>query len=214
MHEYSKGCVQLKSSVVALLLAVTCLSGHAQLKPEVSKFTNNASVTTEPDGQVRIDADSPRPLWQAVTALARRNGLVIDYEDPWYKSSDMYADESGRKRLIGGSFVASVPQVSNLETESAALQQLVQQFTRQNRIPFKLIAHPEGKRFDVAGVSSAGQALFDTPVLLEKKPRAVEEAVQEITKQVERKRGTKIVEGGLVNGGLSRTEVILGGPEP
>lgn len=198
----------------AISFAFMCLSLQGQSPPDASKFTLHAAITPLSNGDLRVVASSPRPLYQAISALAFRFGLTIDYEDPWYQDSRLFVDADGRKQLIGGQFVAVIPQISNRGGEFAALQQLVKQFNAKGGIQFILVQQSDGKRFDVIGETSEEKPLFDTPIYLEKKTRTAEEAVREIMRLVGQIRGTSIDEGGLVNNALIQTEVTVGAPEP
>lgn len=199
--------------ISAILLTLVCPALQAQSQPDVSKYILHAVISREPNGDLRVEASSPWPLHQAISALIFQYGLLIDYEDPCYQDSQMYVGADGRKRLIGGQFVAVIPQITSRKSEATALQQLVKQFDEKGGAQFTLLQHSDRKRFDVVGKTGEEMPIFDTPIYLEKKSRTADEAVREIMSQIEQTRGISIVEGGIVNNALAQTKVTVGGPE-
>lgn len=199
-------------ATAAILLVFMCPALKAQSQPDVSKFTLHAKLITQPNGDLRVEASSPWPLYQAISALSFQYGLVIDYEDPRYRDTETYINADGRRQLIGGQFTATIPQITDRNSEAAALQQLVRQFNAKGGIQFKLIQHRDGKRFDVVGETKGEKPILDTPISLEKKSRSAQDAIREITRQVGQLRGISILEGGIVNNALIHTEVTVGGP--
>src|SRR4051812_48106314 len=80
-----------KTLVCCLLLAgfaaIACGVTHAQRRDYLKE-----PEIEEKDGMVTVRVNTPRPLEQALCAIAKRHDWLIDYEDPEYFSGFDFVD--------------------------------------------------------------------------------------------------------------------------
>src|SRR5208283_2274847 len=107
------------------------------------------------NGHMVISANSPRPLSQALTALNREYGWVVDYEEGMCSRGQMLRTPDNRYRLIGGAFKAELaqPRTGTEAEETSILQQLVDQHNSSIGTTigplFRLVHRSSSVRYDV-----------------------------------------------------------------
>jgi hypothetical protein len=183
---------------------------HAQ---PATHFSERASLVVQANGTILVNANSPRPIHQSITALAQAYSTVMDYEDPVYEENQVFIDE-GNKQLLGGVFKAVLPPITDRNSELSAIQSLLRQYGKARDIPFKLETHSSDERLDIVGQSPATvPALLDTKIVLRKKPRTVSQAVDGILSAIQQRRGTTITRGGFLDSGMDIQVDIDGSSE-
>lgn len=205
-------------TILALLMAI-CQLAMAQETSVDRSYMQHATIAYEGSGRILVTANSPRPLLQALTALNREYGWVVDYEAGPYNSRQMVRYSGNHYRLIGGSFKAELPEprTGTEAEETSILQQFVDQYDNSTgRIvgsKARLVHSSLSARYNVIS-QSGGTPILDTPIRLPKAERSIESVVHEICTLVGRARGITFVQGGLADSSLAMTRVTLGGPQP
>jgi hypothetical protein len=122
-------------------------------------------VVTQEQGKATVKSNDPRPLRQAMEALAEEYGWTVDYEDPAYSEGEglertdpaFLASHPGEKQhLVGGhrfeSEFSENPNTSASE-EKAVLQKVIADYDK-SRNPGKFSLLDEGGgRFAVVGTT-------------------------------------------------------------
>lgn len=205
------GFVKLISSLFCLS-ALTCLSAQS---PRTSNpaFMWHASIKTEAAGKIVVTANSPRPLLQALTAIRRHYGWIIDYEESRYPPNDIVARPDNRLRLRGGSLMVRLGAPSSpgsATDEFAFLRSIITQsspFTNR-----KFVLKPTtSSRFTIVTTDNQEPLMLDTPIHLPRATRSISETIDTILNLVTLARGTKIIRGGFVDNGLLQQNVTVGG---
>jgi hypothetical protein len=202
-----------KSLLIAICIgtAATVCGQSASSGP--ASFMKHASVVQAPNGQVVVTASSPRPMLQALTALRRQYGWIVDYEEGKYGADQLTLDADNRARLRGGSFQVNVaaPKSVGSADETTFLKSLISQSAAVTSQNFVLKTSSSGRQTLVTQ-SSAEPLMLDTPVQLSRETRTISDTVDKILALVSAKRGTPLIRGGLVDPGLLRMNVTVGGP--
>lgn len=187
---------------LSIISALMCVYGetsmHAQTGTPWQFFTMNATVNRQEDGVLVITAKSIRPLWQALEAIRRRYGWIVDYEDAVHPPAPITHLANGMTILAGGIFVFRIrePKDDSLQEEHRVLRELVEQFNESSPIAFK-VRKTSKMRFDIG---PASDAFLDTPVKMDEKARSVYEAVDELLAELSWRTGIRCERGGLVPG--------------
>ncbi len=198
--------------LVTLLLCIASTSLAQTSGKPASNFIEHASLIQKPDGNLSIVASSPRPVLQALTAIRREYGWILDYEEGRYSSADLIVDADGQSRPRGGAFQVSVPAPKSVATPDQAnfLQSFVSVVQGALSEGFELQAGPYG-RYSVLAQNSQEPLMLDTQIHLPRATRTVDETIAAIVSLVSEKRGVSFQRGGLIDSGLLRTEVTAGG---
>ena len=129
-----------------------------------SSYMLHATIAHKKNGSIVITANSPRPLSQALTALNREYGWVVDYEEGRYNSRQMVRYDDKHHQLIGGAFQAELPEprTGTEVEETSILQQLVNQYNhsigRTMGPLFRLVHLSSSDQYDV--ISRVGGASY------------------------------------------------------
>lgn len=180
-----------------------------------SRLMLHATVVPSEDGSVTVTANSPRPLLQALTAIRRHYGWIIDYEESRYPTTEIVTGPNRRLRLSRGSFMvrlAGPGSVGNTKDEATFLLSLINQSSRSIKRRFMLTA-TASSRFTVVTADNQKQLMLDTPIHLPRATRSISETVDTILNLVTLARGTPIIRGGFVDNGLLQQDVTVGGGE-
>lgn len=220
-------------SVLALGPAI-CLASYGQQTREYLK----TAVVTKVDSVVTITANDPRPLAQALCAIAKRNEWLVDYEDPPYAGRDLIdvtnrewlaKNPNAHRALIpaGGEFRFAYDESAG---EAAILQNMVEAYNRSEN-PGAFEVRDEGtdsrpwtrshKRYAVVGVSikdANGQSkhfvpVLDTAITLPVEERSAQETVDLIEKEISDKIGVTMHGGAFANNALIQSRVRVGGKD-
>lgn len=223
-----------KNCTITLVFLAGAAAGQAAA-PARPEFLEYARIEQK-DRQVSVSANSPRPLDQAIEAIRREYGWVIDYEDPMYTPSDLVDDtdptwradhphEKGVTRVAGGAFRAEFPMGNGMRIgssdEEGVLEKIIADY-RASGNPGEFTLRKEGdNRFAVVGVhKTRGIANDDAPVLdsiidLPLRERNVAEALEEIVRAVSQKIGVTVEAGeGPINLMVQTTLKMGGGQRP
>lgn len=188
-----------KLFIISLLM---CLHNraplHAQTGTPWQSFTMEATLNRQEDGTLVITAKSTRPLWQALVAIRRRYGWVVDYEDAVHPPAPITPLANGTSILTGGTFVSHIrePRDNSLQEEHRVLRELVEQFNESSPIAFK-VRKISKVRFDIG---PASDAFLDTPVKMDDEARSVHEAVDALLTELSWATGIRSEQGGLTPG--------------
>lgn len=202
----------VKMTSICLSVAL-CAGAAAQSAPNGSvKFMEHASVVQSPGRGLVVTASSPRPVLQALTALRRKYGWILDYEETRLSTDQLTVDADGVSRPRGASFQVAVPAPKSVgfADESTFLSSFISTVavSASGKIVLKTSSP---NRQTVLVQNSSEQPMLDTPIRLNRETRTIDDAVEEILKLVSDKRGTPLVQGGLVDPGLLRTNITIGG---
>lgn len=203
--------MKLPPLLVSLLLCIGSTTvGQTSSKPP-SDFIQHASIVQKPGGNLTIVASSPRPVLQALTAIRRQYGWILDYEEGRYSSADLAVDADGQSRLRGGAFqltlpapksIAAADEASFLQTFLSAAQGVLSEGSELQPGPYG--------RYSVLAQNSQEPLMLDTQIHLARATRTIDETIAAIVNLVSEKRGVSFQRGGLIDSGLLRTEVTIG----
>lgn len=197
--------------ILLLILIAQALSQVAPSQPDA--YLKDATIS-EAEGSIHLVAYSPRPLAQALDALQRKYGWVVDYEDPRYVSkvdvtelADPLRGPKPRLLPVGGRFEAGFPMPTGevsaeaaKDTEEKALRLVVDAYNHsRNAGQFEVRKSRAGDLFvvgvaahDSKGALAAQKAIFDTPITLVRAKRNGTDAIQLICRRVTARTGVPL----------------------
>jgi hypothetical protein len=148
--------------------STTSLTAGSVQQPQQRKKFMEAAAVQHNAGSANIVANDPRPLAQAVSALRKEYGWLIDYEDPPYVSDSELVDVTdpqwrashpgapGYRIAAGGLFQCEYVEGSDILTlagQESVLRQIVSAYNRSGN-PGKFIVRVEEEgRYSVVGCS-------------------------------------------------------------
>jgi len=168
-----------------------------------------------------MEANSPRPLEQALAALQQKYGWIVDYEDPRYVSQsdivEMPGDVAHAHVPAGRSFSVDFPATEPEEAQTLRL--VVDAYnSSQNPGKFELRRNATGDFYvvgtaahDDKGAMAEQKAVLDLPVTLATKERTILETINLICHALEKQSHTKVIVGVYPESMLSHTLVKIGG---
>jgi hypothetical protein len=173
-----------------------------------------------------LNANDPRPLFQAINALNEEYGWCVNYEDPPYSEFDMYdsslpdwrashPNARGARTLNGGGFHSEFPEPAFLAASDGmgsdfigkVLQKLVSDYNASGNPGQFTVRKDTDGRYDVIGVSSknslgqnqATVAILDTPISLPNDERDAIPTFDTILAVLSKVDGVKVwMSGGLM----------------
>lgn len=184
-------------------------------QPQQRKTYLETAAIRRDAGSTSIVANDPRALAQAISALRKEYGWLIDYEDPPYVSDSELVDVTdpkwrashpgapGYRIAAGGPFQFVYVEGSDILTPAAQdsiLRQLVSAYNRSGN-PGKFIARiQEEGRYSVIGISVKDRTekehnvdpILDTPITIPTEQRTAYEAIQLIVKELSIKSGVRV----------------------
>lgn len=220
-------------TITAFAIIFLSANVRGQVQNKSSNFMDHAEIQHGANSTTVV-ANSPRPLEQAVEAVAEEYGWTIDYEDPPYSSQldlvddtapewrAQHPDAKGVTRINGGAFQSTFPE--NVDTghsitaEKMILNKLVSDYN-QSRNPGKFFVRDEGQgRFSIIGTSvmdDSGtlrqiQPILDTSISIPSEKRDGETTLELILSILTTQSGTT-VNPNLPVGLLRRSTVITTG---
>jgi hypothetical protein len=174
----------LRILALILVVAIQAAPVHAQHTEPGTGYWYEG-VVTHGQGKATVESNEPRPLQEAMEALAKEYGWTIDYEDPAYSADEgvertdpkFVASHPGEKHhLVGGHrFESEFPENPNtgasVSEEKVALQKVIADYDNsRNPGKFSLLAEGGG-RFAVVGTTGgAGQTpigVLDSPITVD-----------------------------------------------
>jgi hypothetical protein len=201
-----------------LLLIAVCISAAAGASAQSpgsypASFLKHATVV-QTSGGVIVTASSPTPMLQALTAIRRQYGWIVDYEDGRYSADQIILDADNVARPRGGYFRVNVAAPKSLGSadETAFLQSLINQVAATTSQYFALKTDSSG-RHTVVREATAEPLMLDTTIRLTRASRTIDDTINTIFKLISDKRGAPLVRGGLVDTGLLRATVTVGSNE-
>lgn len=179
-----------------------------------------------------VEANSGRPLFQAITGVREEYGWVVDYEDPPYQGSvDLVPDASISRHPVGkvfmvpagGAFRSTYPETPDMwgstRGELRVLDKIVSDYNAtQNPGKFVVRALQDGN-YAVIGQSyenSAGgevsvRPVFDTLISLPDATRSAAGTIDLILNALNKASGTKVGFGTVPLNALAQSQVTVGG---
>jgi hypothetical protein len=182
----------MKPAALFLLLAFACLGQDSE----------TGRIERQGD-QIRVRADSPRPVEAAATALADGFGIFVSVEDPiWRYSGDLKDASLEIARLRKG---VMVPRGGRLEfgfaaaSEAAAMMQALLEAANA-QLPFQYRLDVEGQRFTLMPVrarNSQGEMtgvvpLLDRKVNIPYATRTIAETAQLMAEDLSKQTGLRV----------------------
>ena len=204
----------MRTNLLLASMTFICTPLLGQIQAGSAVYTRHAQISDLGNGTFSVAANSPRPLNQALEAVRREFGWVVDYEDPVYRDADL--DATGG--LIGGSLSGLIdrPQNTSPEEEIKVLDSLIrQQNDRFLGHPFKLVQSGP-RRFDVVPSGNQARNLLDTPIALSISDKPVGQAIDAVLSAVTAATGVKVQRGGLLDADieLTRTSLAISTQQP
>jgi len=197
--------------VAALIACAINFIAFGQSVPGDSQaYKLHATIGNTQDGKLSIEASSPRPLEQAITALRRQFGWTVDYEDPIYEYSQIKLGYQLKPRLLGGQFKAniSMPVNNSPDVKSSTLSELIQQFNQQSETKFHLLQE-SATRFDIVPDIAGQKPILDTTIKIDDSARTIGDTVNIILSEISKQKGIPIIRGGLIDNDLENTRISL-----
>jgi len=196
--------------------ALVFSGGFLQIAAE-SKYVSRATISRAGE-TVHLSANDPRPLAQALDALQREFGWLVNYEDPRYLSQldlvevtnpPQHRNTASDSRVHypgGGAFNVDFPNgvaQHSSPDEQATLQLLVDAYNRSNNPGRFELRKTAEQRFDIVGTSaydatgqiSRQEILLDSPVALVDRQRSAFKTIELICLQVTERTHTKVTLG-------------------
>jgi len=213
-------------------MGVLAFSGGFSQTAGENNYVSRAQISHAGE-TVHLSANDPRPLAQALDALQREYGWLVNYEDPRYVSKlDLVevtnppqhrsADSGSQVHYPGGGafnldFPNGIPPNSPPD-EQATLQLLVDAYNRSNNPGRFDLRKTAEQRFDVVGTSahdamghiSRQEVFFDLPVTLVDRQRSAFQTIELICAQITERTHTKVTLG-VFPMSLQTTMVKVGG---
>ena len=188
----------------------------AQAFPQAStpSIYQHAHVGYTSTGQVVISATGTRPLTQILTNLRRHYGWVVDYEESKFTPSELsYAPFNRPLPTIRSVTATTMAPRSGTPSEiSTLLRSVAAQAAPGSRTT--AVLRLGNSRFSVTARSAGQWLLLDTPITLPSARRTIDATVNEICSMAASARGTECDLGGIVDGDLLRTDIVLGSNAP
>jgi hypothetical protein len=218
---------------IGILLLFCCSSETLQAQGSYSK----QAAISESAGKIRLVANDPRPLAQALEALQLKYGWRVNYEDPKFISKldlsepkappDKSSHPEVQSRVPGGGNFAvefsAGPPPNAVPDEQKTLQLLVDSYNRSTnpgRFELRKDKDRQEQVFDVVGTAAHDdqgkiaqqQVLLDSPMTIAAQERTFSDTIDLICQQIADKSHVKISLG-VHPSGLDRTPVTVGGKE-
>jgi hypothetical protein len=182
-------------------------------------YLKQATVSQE-GGTIHVNANSPRPLAQALEALQQKFGWNVDYEDPQYTAAADMVDapkSSPMPKLpAGAAFSAQFP--ANLADEEKILRAVVDSYNQSKNPGQFELRHTDGNFYvvgnaahDDKGAMAKQSVLLDSTVTLTTEERTVTETVNLICEQLAAQAGSPVTLGVTPRRPMDRNSVKLGG---
>ncbi len=183
-------------------------------------------------GLATVDANDPRPLLQAVTAVREEYGWAVDYEDPPYSGTvDLVRDSSmcrqpcGKGFLIpaGGAFQSTYPEGpdmwSSANAELQTLEKIVSDYNAtQNPGKFVVREQADGSYAVIgdyvensAGAEVSVPPILDIPISLPSSTRSAAVTTDLILDALNKASGTVVGSGIWPLNALAQSQVTVGG---
>lgn len=212
---------KVRDVILACLLVAP--AAIAQTSRQAHTYMERAVIHHE-NGSATVAANSPRPLSQALSAIRRGYGWVVDYEDPLYSNSDLTSNSDPRfpsrafKVPAGGAFQSTYPETpymwSRTDSEEAVLDKLMADYNQSgNPGQFTVLPQFDGS-YAVVGTEPGSTAppILSTPISIPSGTRSLGDTLHLITGAVSAASGVALyVSGspGIVRR-LIRSQVTIG----
>jgi hypothetical protein len=223
----------MREPVIAILIFVLSAGYGGAQTPAAYDVASRATIRHGADSAT-LEANSPRPLQQAVDALVKEYGWIVDYEDPPYFSRRDAVDATaaswraehpntrGVTRINGGPFRARYAEdtdPNDAAREERVLATIVSDYNFSGN-PGTFVVQREGPgRFSIvgtsvrddAGVATERSRILDIPVSIPARERTAYVALREVLAAVQARSGTTISAGLVPLNLLTHSSVIVGG---
>jgi hypothetical protein len=199
-----------RQTLLSVLLGFSFSTIQAQVGPQSGGYMRHGIVQNE-GTSARVTANDPRPLLQAVTAVAHQYGWAVDFEDPVYTSSfDLVDVTDPRWRAIHPEAKVMVPSggrfqsdINLLLSKKQNLQKMVDDYHRTASPGRFTIVNEADGRYDVVGVASRNSRgefqertpVLETPISMPKGTRSALETIELIAHSVSLSSNTAVVLG-------------------
>lgn len=196
---------KIRDVILACLLVAPAAS--AQTLRSARTYMETAVIHHE-NGSAIVVANSPRPLSQALSAIRRAYGWVVDYEDPLYTSSELTSNFDPRfpsrafKVPAGGTFQSTYPETpymwSRTDNEQAVLDKIVADYNQSgNPGRFIVRAQVDGS-YTVVGTEPGATAppILSTPISFPSGTRSLGDTLHLITGAVSAASGVALYVSG------------------
>lgn len=213
--------------LVFLVCSINVAAGQNRQRSEVIAAPLQVRHSS---GTASVTSTDPRPLWDALNAMGREYGWVIDYEDPIYSettesipthNSKWESLHPGRFSRIpaGKSFTAKFHEDSTTANSSSfrltVIQKVVQDYNASDNPGTFQVRVGSRNRIDVIGYSRASKdnqrSLLDTPITFNAANLSTMEALSSFVGVLSVKSGTKVVLGTMPWNVLAQSSVTVSG---
>ena len=172
---------QIRALTFFLIFQVTFACGQ-RIEPGTGYWYEG--IVTHDQGKTTVAANEPRPLRQAMEALAQEYGWTIDYEDPVYSEADaiertdpaFLASHPGEKQhLVSGhrfksEFPESTTSGTSVSEEKAILQKVIDDYNKSGNPGRFTLLDEGGGRFAVVGTKAGGdQGILESIISIDGK---------------------------------------------
>jgi len=200
------------------LILLVSLRAFSQASTPREAYLKDAAIS-ENARMVRIVANSPRPLEQALDALQRKYGWFVNYEDPQYVAPADYienADSDHSRVPAGRTFSVEFPSGS---AEEKVLRLIVDAYNKSGNPGHFEVRQLADETFDIVGTQAhdekgrtlAQQIPLDLSVTLPTDERPINETVDRICEEVTKQLHYDLNVGISPRSFLLRTTAKIGG---
>jgi hypothetical protein len=217
---------------LVFLASVAAAQAAAPVRPDFLEYVR----IEQKDRQVSVFANSPRPLDQAIEAIRREYGWVIDYEDPVYAPSDLVDDTDptwreshpngkGVTRVAGGVFRAELSMGNDMSIgssdEESVLDKTIADYRTSGNPGAFILKREDDNRYAVVGVDTKHSItdnqqvapVFNSRIAIPLRERTIAEALEEIVRAVSQKSGITVELGEAPVNLIVQTRLKIGGEE-
>lgn len=166
-----------KGFKATMIVVALCSASYAQRPWVPRKYMLHATISHSA-GTATVRANSADPLMDAISAVSREYGWVVDYEDPPYAGTDLTVHPSPAPGappytiVAGGPFQSTYTETPNMwssrTAELSVLEKIVSDYNASgNPGDFTVLALRDGS-YDVVGISTRdnrGGRVSATPLL-------------------------------------------------
>jgi hypothetical protein len=201
------------AAVIGLVLGISAAFG--QVAPTYPNESQHARLEHDGvSGNLELQARGTRPLVQAITAVRRHFGWVIDYEESAFDDSDYLDSPDGGKDLMIRSLTVAFREPVNDSHEE--VRRAIESAVMSSRYGSRnvRIDEPSRDRFSIASYSGSRPLVLDAMITMPPASRSLDDAIAFICSAAARSLGKSCVEGGIVDKELLFTNTKIGSTSP
>lgn len=198
---------------MAMWLVVPAFIAPVYSQSSLPAYMAHATITHD-DAFVHIHANSPRPVEQALSAIRREYGLVLDYEEGPSSDPGRFVNIGGLRRWKGGDYTVQLPEpdTSSITFPKQFIANVLSEFAADGARNFVAIYGVNNRI--TAAPSDVGARILDSPIVIAPVQRTIDQTVDAILSAIANNTKVTIERGGLVDNELDSRQVVVGNESP